>query len=75
MFCLNAAADAAADLPGEEVGRWKRAYRVQDLAVAAGGGALVIAASDKHIHILRCVLFVCLFVFVCVGAGGNVWGE
>ncbi len=39
--------------PGEEIGRWKRAYRVQDLAVAAGGSVLVIAASDKHIHLLR----------------------
>ncbi len=48
-------AGARAWRAGRELQRFKRAYRVQDLAVTAGGTVLVIAASDKHIHILRSV--------------------
>ncbi|KAL6744659.1 WD40-repeat-containing domain protein, partial [Haematococcus lacustris] len=46
MVCLMS-------VTGEELARWKRPYRVQDLAVSADGRCLVIAASDRHIHVLR----------------------
>ncbi len=39
---------------GREINRWKRSYRVQDLALTADGSTLIIAASDKQIHLFRC---------------------
>ncbi|KAG2501778.1 hypothetical protein HYH03_000278 [Edaphochlamys debaryana] len=38
---------------GEELQRWKRPYRVQDLAVSRDGSLLVMASSDKRVHLLR----------------------
>ncbi|KAG2424366.1 hypothetical protein HXX76_014575 [Chlamydomonas incerta] len=40
-------------LSGAELQRWKRPYRVQDLAVTRDGGVLVMASSDRRVHLLR----------------------
>ncbi|KAF5827438.1 WD40-repeat-containing domain protein [Dunaliella salina] len=41
------------DVKGHELQRWKRPYRVQDMAVTHNGALLIVACSDKQIHILR----------------------
>ncbi|GFR49315.1 hypothetical protein Agub_g11338, partial [Astrephomene gubernaculifera] len=38
---------------GRELQRWKRTYRVQDLALTPDGGLLALAASDRRVHLLR----------------------
>lgn len=41
------------DINGAELQKWKRSYRVQDMAVSHNGTCVIIACSDRQIHILR----------------------
>ena len=52
---LSLMLDVLCDLAGHELQRWKRSYRVQDMAVTHNGALLIVACSDRQIHILRCV--------------------
>eukprot|EP00798_Chlamydomonas_sp_ICE-L_P015759 gene15759-21882_t len=41
------------DVNGEELQKWKRPYRVQDMVVTHNGSCIIIACSDRKVHILR----------------------
>ncbi|MEW5311837.1 MAG: hypothetical protein WDW38_003522 [Sanguina aurantia] len=41
------------DVTGKELNRWKRPYRIQDMAVSHNGALLVVACSDRQVHLLR----------------------
>ncbi|EFJ45899.1 hypothetical protein VOLCADRAFT_93777 [Volvox carteri f. nagariensis] len=38
---------------GRELQRWKRTYRVQDMAITRGGGMLVLASTERRVFLLR----------------------
>ncbi|GIL79600.1 hypothetical protein Vretimale_12306 [Volvox reticuliferus] len=38
---------------GMELQRWKRAYRVQDMAITRDGGVLVMASTERRVFLLR----------------------
>lgn len=74
-WLLTAAARLQCLCAGSEIQRWKRTYRVQDMAVAHNGALIIIACSDKQIHILRCcgrpLLSHCSATCMHVRAGAN----
>ena len=39
--------------PGNELQRYKRPYRIQDLAVTHDGSFLIMASSERQLHVLR----------------------
>lgn len=41
------------DVTGAELQKWKRGYRVQDMVVSHNGTCVIIACSDRQMHILR----------------------
>ncbi|KAG1666697.1 hypothetical protein FOA52_013609 [Chlamydomonas sp. UWO 241] len=41
------------DVSGKELARWKRPYRIQDMVITHDGGFLILASSDRSLHVLR----------------------
>ncbi|GAX81284.1 hypothetical protein CEUSTIGMA_g8716.t1 [Chlamydomonas eustigma] len=41
------------DVNGNELQRWKRMYRIQDMAVSPDGAFVFIASNDRQLHVLR----------------------